>query len=290
MDPMGEEQLDYGDDDFASPRFPHPSAAAAAAIPAVADEENDDDDFDDLYNDVNVGESFAHVVPRKPDPNPVHDPHPHPLGNGSGLPRPQNPNPNPKVEPPPPATPSFSIPVFGAEQNPNPNPRVPEQSGFRPPPVGRPGLPADPGGPTMLFVGELHWWTTDAEIESAMSRYGRVKEVKFFDERASGKSKGYCQVEFYDAMSAAACKGAMDGYQFNGRACVVAFASPQTLRQMGASHVNRNQAQSQQGRRQMNDGMGRGGGGGGWWVAVVMVVGGVSVGVVGGVDEEGVRE
>ena len=47
---------------------------------------------------------------------------------------------------------------------------------------------------TMLFVGELHWWTNDAELEVALSEFGRVKEIKFFEEKASGKSKGYCQV------------------------------------------------------------------------------------------------
>ncbi|CBI16834.3 unnamed protein product, partial [Vitis vinifera] len=67
--------------------------------------------------------------------------------------------------------------------------------------------PAVDNGATMLFVGELHWWTTDAELESVLSQYGRVKEIKFFDERASGKSKGYCQVEFYDASAAAAFSG-----------------------------------------------------------------------------------
>ncbi|XP_072981471.1 uncharacterized protein [Typha angustifolia] len=121
----------------------------------------------------------------------------------------------------------------------------------------------DNNGPTMLFVGELHWWTTDAELETVLSQYGRVKEIKFFDERASGKSKGYCQVEFYDSTAATACKEGMNGYAFNGRQCVVAFASPQSLRQMGAAFTSRNQTQTQsqpQGRRQMNDGTGRGGG------------------------------
>uniref|UniRef100_A0A803M6Y8 RRM domain-containing protein n=1 Tax=Chenopodium quinoa TaxID=63459 RepID=A0A803M6Y8_CHEQI len=85
-------------------------------------------------------------------------------------------------------------------------------------------------GPTMLFVGELHWWTTDAELESVLSHYGKVKDVKFFDERASGKSK-------------------------------VAFASPQTLKQMGAAYASKNpqQPQSQpQGRRNVTEGAGRG--------------------------------
>ncbi|XP_010556354.1 PREDICTED: RNA-binding motif protein, X-linked-like-2 [Tarenaya hassleriana] len=115
-------------------------------------------------------------------------------------------------------------------------------------------------GNTMLFVGELHWWTTDAELESVLSQYGRVKEIKFFDERACGKSKGYCQVEFYDAAVASACKEGMNGYIFSGRACVVAFASPETLKQMGASFTGRNQGQNQlQNRRPLNEGMGRGG-------------------------------
>ncbi|XP_062110515.1 uncharacterized protein LOC133822258 [Humulus lupulus] len=118
-------------------------------------------------------------------------------------------------------------------------------------------------GSAMLFVGELHWWTTDAELENVLSQYGRVKEIKFFDERASGKSKGYCQVEFYDSSAATACKEGMHGHFFNGRACVVAFATSQTLKQMGAAYASKNQAQNQsqppQGRRPVNDGVGRGG-------------------------------
>ncbi|KAI3452641.1 hypothetical protein Pfo_009305 [Paulownia fortunei] len=122
--------------------------------------------------------------------------------------------------------------------------------------------PAVENGNTMLFVGELHWWTTDAELESVLVQYGKVKEIKFFDERASGKSKGYCQIEFYDPAAAAACKEGMHGHVFNGRACVVAFATPQTIKQMGASY-NKTQTQAQSqlpGRNPINDGAGRGNG------------------------------
>ena len=50
---------------------------------------------------------------------------------------------------------------------------------------------------TLLFVGELQWWTTDADLEAALSEFGKVKEIKFYEEKASGKSKGYCQVLIY---------------------------------------------------------------------------------------------
>ncbi|GAB2279815.1 hypothetical protein Dimus_014454 [Dionaea muscipula] len=102
------------------------------------------------------------------------------------------------------------------------------------------------GGSTILFVGDLHWWTTDVELKAVLVRYGMVKEVKFFDEKASGKSKGYCQVEFYDSAAATACKEGMNGHIFNGRPCVVAFASPFTVKRMGDAQVNRNQHNAQQ--------------------------------------------
>ncbi|WCJ33087.1 RNA-binding (RRM/RBD/RNP motifs) family protein [Euphorbia peplus] len=114
------------------------------------------------------------------------------------------------------------------------------------------------GGGTILFVGDLHWWTTDAELEVELCKYGVVKEVKFFDEKASGKSKGFCQVEFYDPAAAAACKEGMNGHVFNGRPCVVAFASPFSVKRMGEAQVNRNQQMSQtalsQPRRGNNEG------------------------------------
>ncbi|KAI4366195.1 hypothetical protein MLD38_022104 [Melastoma candidum] len=101
------------------------------------------------------------------------------------------------------------------------------------------------GGGTILFVGDLHWWTTDAELEAELCKYGHVKEVKFFDEKASGKSKGYCQVEFYDPVATATCKEGMNGHLFNGRPCVVAFASPYSVKRMGEAQVNRNQQMAQ---------------------------------------------
>ncbi|OIV92036.1 hypothetical protein TanjilG_25016 [Lupinus angustifolius] len=101
------------------------------------------------------------------------------------------------------------------------------------------------GGGTVLFVGDLHWWTTDAELEAVLCKYGPVKEVKFFEEKASGKSKGYCQVEFFESHVATACKEGMNGHMFNGRPCVVAYASPYTVKKMGEAQVNRNQQGNQ---------------------------------------------
>ncbi|GAB2297862.1 hypothetical protein Dimus_031948 [Dionaea muscipula] len=336
MDPGAEEQLDYGDEEFRGAE--KMQYQGGGAIPALADEElmGEDDEYEDLYNDVNVGEGFLQVH-RSETIGPSN------AGANGGL--------QGQTSNIPGATAREAVvsQEFGgslgsvADKYQNSEPSLPEQKrgyiavngpevnqmdgafsvhrvthdagvgtmAFQGPLSGSPkpgfvapdnGKVANPGvgvsrvgqemlsnqmasnanstvtrqmsndnmirppmenGPTTLFVGELHWWTTDAELECALFQYGRVKEIKFFEERASGKSKGYCQVDFYDPAAAAACKEGMNGQMFNGRACVVTFASPQTLRQMGASSMNKTQSQppaQTQVRRNVNDGAGRGGG------------------------------
>ena len=347
MDPVAEEQIDYEDEEYGGAQ--KLQYQGSGAIPALADDElmGEDDDYDDLYNDVNVGEGFLQLhrseaplppggvgngglqtqktdVPEQrveavgaqemgipgvsvegkysnagvhypeqkegssavkapemgsssyPDGSSVshrgrvvemtHDPQFRNMGFQGSTSVPPNSGVDPSDMPG--KIPNEPMPVLnsatggprGIQQMPsnqinvnaNVNHPIINESQIRPPVE---------NGQTMLFVGELHWWTTDAELEGILSQYGRVKEIKFFDERASGKSKGYCQVEFYDSVAAASCKEGMNGHVFNGRPCVVAFASAQTLKQMGASYMSKNQAQNQsqpQGRRPMNEGGGRG--------------------------------
>ncbi|KAL1216130.1 Glycine-rich RNA-binding protein GRP1A [Cardamine amara subsp. amara] len=296
----------------------------SGTIPALADEElmGEDDEYDDLYSDVNVGESFfqAHNQPQTTPAqvgntgnaslqgqNVAAEPRMAVVSGGvvegkyrndgghNGI---NGPDTRSDVYPPassfgakglsidmqsnkviPQGSTSVVLNSHGFSGNAVNVPEMPAHNSYGAPPQGSQQIPVSQmnvnsnvmmnksptqpfvvdNGNTMLFVGELHWWTTDAEIESILSQYGRVKEIKFFDERVSGKSKGYCQVEFYDSSAAAACKEGMNGYIFNGKACVVAFASPETLKQMGANFTGRNQGQNQvQNRRPLNEGMGRG--------------------------------
>ena len=47
-----------------------------------------------------------------------------------------------------------------------------------------------------LYVGNLTWWTTDADIADAVLSLGvnDFLEVKFYENRANGQSKGFCCV------------------------------------------------------------------------------------------------
>ncbi|KAG8049889.1 hypothetical protein GUJ93_ZPchr0009g1393 [Zizania palustris] len=274
------------------------------AISAVQDVDQyygDDDDYDDLYNDVNVGDGFlqsSHTPAQSqpPPPPPMLATQQQQQAPPQTAPQQQQLQPPPSLPPPMPQPPlrqpeKVHIPGVVAVPAPvpdRPNPThltpqpLPLVAAAPPPPlhnqiqtsggdvfhrqgggnygggaivVGNGGGGDGPGG-TTLFVGELHWWTTDADLEAELSKYGQVKEVRFFDEKASGKSKGYCQVDFYDPGAAATCKEGMNGHLFNGRPCVVAFASPHTVRRMGEAQVKNHQSMAQQ-----NSAMGRMGGG-----------------------------
>ncbi|XP_050205104.1 uncharacterized protein LOC126655140 [Mercurialis annua] len=334
---MAEEQIDFEDEEYGgSQKLQY---QGSGAIPALAEEEmGEDDEYDDLYNDVNVGENFLQMQRTEVPParasasnggfqaQNVNESRGEPGGSqGLNIPgvavEPSYPTgthfPDQKVVPvgvkgqelgsvgyPDGSSVAQKARVMdvvndsqtrnmglqgstsapdGSDMNrrianePTPVPNTGGPRAMQQLPANQLNMnmdanrlvanenqirPAVENGSTTVFVGELHWWTTDAELENVLSQYGRVKEIKFFDEKASGKSKGYCQVEFYDAAAGAACKEGMNGHLFNGRPCLVAFASPQTLKQMSNSYMNKNQGQQQshnQGRRPMNDGAGRGG-------------------------------
>lgn len=345
---MADEQIDFGEEDYGGNQ--KTKYHGGGAISALAEDEmiNEDDEYDDLYNDVNVGEGFLQMQRNQASLTPtggsnmgfqppktsfpesraeatmLHEAH---VPGGvteakyvsSGLRFPeQKSGLAPNVGPPPTTDVSQKAQApemthgsqagnmeyqgsLGMPQKVGPdsldtlrkvpgpgesatlpslNPGAGSSRGIPQMPgnqttssaninVNRPIInenqirPAVENGNAMLFVGELHWWTTDAELESVLTQYGKVKEIKFFDERASGKSKGYCQVEFYEPTAAAACKEGMNGYHFNGRACVVAFATPQSIKQMAANYMNKTQVQAQsqpQGRIPMSDAAGRGNG------------------------------
>jgi hypothetical protein len=57
----------------------------------------------------------------------------------------------------------------------------------------------------------MQWWTTDADVEALCSRFGRVADVRFKEDRATGRSLGVVEVVFAEPEAAAAFKRAADG-------------------------------------------------------------------------------
>eukprot|EP00879_Flechtneria_rotunda_P016749 GHRR01017531.1.p2 GENE.GHRR01017531.1~~GHRR01017531.1.p2 ORF type:complete len:266 (+),score=91.03 GHRR01017531.1:164-961(+) len=90
--------------------------------------------------------------------------------------------------------------------------------------------PAPPSSPpvnsTILYIGNLHWWTTDAAVEAAVTEYGTVVSCRFLEDRATGKSKGVAVIEFSDSDAARKCKSEFTGKELDGRAVVCTWAAP----------------------------------------------------------------
>ncbi|CAL5226916.1 g9793 [Coccomyxa viridis] len=77
------------------------------------------------------------------------------------------------------------------------------------------------GTSSSVYIGSLQWWTTDAEIEALCSPHGAVQKIRFFEEKPSGKSKGYCLVTLDSPKAAFLCRQSLDGKEINGKKCVV---------------------------------------------------------------------
>jgi RNA recognition motif-containing protein len=69
---------------------------------------------------------------------------------------------------------------------------------------------------TTIYVGNLPFSATEADIKVLFERHGKVDSVKLINDRETGKPRGFCFVEMPGAEAQAAIQG-LNGYQMNGR-------------------------------------------------------------------------
>ena len=67
-----------------------------------------------------------------------------------------------------------------------------------------------------LYVGNLPFSTTEAELRDLFGRHGSVESVKVITDRETGRSRGFAFVEM-DANGAADAIRALDGTDMGGR-------------------------------------------------------------------------
>lgn len=229
----------------ASPRAEEAIAAAQddARLPPTP---SAGEDYDDLYGDVNVG--FIPLLPLSPSPAPTSPPKTPSPGRSIQF-TPQSPHRLPPTEP---------LPAPARQREPEPQPR-PENPRHQPPqplpavPSPRhhmtptqPQRPPRGGGAsysspprcTPLYISELHWWTTDAELEAALAAapHGAAAALyglHFYAEKFTGKSRGICRADFLHPAAAASAATALHGHAFHGRHCVASLDRPPSLHRLG---------------------------------------------------------
>lgn len=77
-------------------------------------------------------------------------------------------------------------------------------------------------------------WTTDADVENAISGIGvqDLVEVRFHENRANGQSKGFCVITVGSEISARQCMDKLPKKELHGQTPIVTFTSKQALNQV----------------------------------------------------------
>jgi RNA recognition motif-containing protein len=68
-----------------------------------------------------------------------------------------------------------------------------------------------------IYIGNLSYETTEKDLESAFSEFGKVVSVKIITDQYNGKSKGFGFIEIPDRTEANAAIEGMNGKEFKGR-------------------------------------------------------------------------
>ena len=87
---------------------------------------------------------------------------------------------------------------------------------------------------TTLYVGNLPFNATEADVKALFERHGKVDSVKLINDRETGKPRGFGFVDMPSNEAQAAIQ-ALNGFQMNGRPLRVNEAQerPQRPRQGG---------------------------------------------------------
>ncbi len=77
-----------------------------------------------------------------------------------------------------------------------------------------------------IYVGNLSYSTSEADVEKLFSQYGPIDSVKIITDRQTGRSKGFGFVEMTNAEDADKAIAELNGKDVGGRALTVNEARP----------------------------------------------------------------
>jgi RNA recognition motif-containing protein len=84
-----------------------------------------------------------------------------------------------------------------------------------------------------LYVGNLTFKISDADLEQLFSQFGTVESAQVIQERDTGRSKGFGFVEMGSQAEAQAAIQGLHDQEFNGRRLTVNEAKPREPRPGG---------------------------------------------------------
>jgi RNA recognition motif-containing protein len=86
---------------------------------------------------------------------------------------------------------------------------------------------------TKLYVGNLPYETTEADLQALFEGAGEVSTINIVRDRATGQARGFAFVEMSNAEGAQRAISELDKHQYGGRALTVNEARPMAQRGSG---------------------------------------------------------
>ena len=77
-----------------------------------------------------------------------------------------------------------------------------------------------------LYVGNLNWQTTEADLQTAFEAYGQVSAVTIIKDKYTGQSRGFGFVEMADDSEGQAAIDGLNGKEIDGRTLRIDLARP----------------------------------------------------------------
>ena len=78
--------------------------------------------------------------------------------------------------------------------------------------------------PTNIYVGNLTFSTTSADLETLFAEHGEVQRAQVITDRDTGRSRGFGFVEMASSENAQAAIGSLNGHSLDGRNLTVNIA------------------------------------------------------------------
>jgi RNA recognition motif-containing protein len=92
---------------------------------------------------------------------------------------------------------------------------------------------------TNIFVGNLSFQTSQADLQAAFSPYGSVERINIITDRDTGQARGFAFVEMTERKDAETAIMNLNGMELNGRAMNVNEARPKTAGGGGGGNFGR---------------------------------------------------
>jgi len=89
-----------------------------------------------------------------------------------------------------------------------------------------------------VFVGNLNFETTEADLRSLFSPFGEVERVSVVNDRETGRPRGFAFVEMPDDHEAAQAVAGLNGREVDGRVLRINEAAPRLERSRPRGHFS----------------------------------------------------